>query len=167
MILSIIVAATRNNAIGKDNRLLARLSGDLRYFKKITTGHSVIMGRRTFESMGKALPQRRNIVISRNSGKEFPGCERAGSLESAIELVKEEDEVFIIGGGSVYRQAWSMADRLYITRIETELEGDVFIPDVLPEEWEEIWRESHMGDEKNEYSYTFINYRRRNRPDFG
>ena len=113
--LSIIVAVSENNAIGKDNNLLWHISEDLKHFKEITSGHSVLMGRKTFESLGKKLPNRRNIVITRNPDYTAEGCEMASSLEDAVRLCAGEEEVFVIGGGEIYRQARDMASKLYLT----------------------------------------------------
>lgn len=157
MAISLIVAAAENNAIGKDNALLWHLSADLKRFKSLTSGHPVIMGRKTFESIGKPLPNRRNIVISR-SLSALDGCEVVASVEEALALVNDGEEAFIIGGGSVYRALWQKAARLYLTAVKTRLEGDTFIPEIRPEEWKEISREDFSADEKNEFGYSFIDY---------
>lgn len=157
MILSIIVAVSENGVIGRDNALIWRLSNDLKRFKALTTGHSVIMGRKTYESMGKPLPNRRNIVISRDLAYRIEGAECAASIEQALDLVAVENEVFIIGGGMIYKEMWGKAQRLYLTVVHTEVEGDTFLPEVGPD-WKEISRESHQSDEKNEYPFTFIDY---------
>ena len=159
MSISLIVAAAENNAIGKDNALLWHLSADLKRFKALTTGHPVIMGRKTFESIGKPLPNRRNIVISR-SVPAIEGCEVVASVDEALALVKSGEEAFIIGGGSIYKALWDKADRLYLTSVKTALEGDTFIPEVKPDEWEEVKREDFGADEKNEFGYSFIDYMR-------
>ncbi|WP_294143222.1 dihydrofolate reductase [uncultured Sanguibacteroides sp.] len=161
MVLSIIVAAAENNVIGRDNGLIWRLSGDLKHFKAITTGHTVVMGRKTFQSMGRALPNRRNIVISRNPAFVAEGCELADSIEKALELAKDEEEVFIIGGGTIYRELWDRADRLYLTVVHTACDGDTKIPPVDSERWEKEKQEDFPADEKNEFAYSFINYRRK------
>lgn len=157
MFISLIVAAAENHAIGKDNALLWHLSADLKRFKALTTGHPVIMGRKTFESIGKPLPHRRNIVISR-SLPAIEGCEVVSSVDEALALVKNEEEAFIIGGGSVYKALWQVADRLYLTLVKTELEGDTFIPEIKPDEWKEVRREDLEADEKNEFGCSFIDY---------
>lgn len=160
MILSIIVAAAENNVIGRDNGLVWRLSADLKRFKALTTGHTVLMGRKTYESVGKALPNRRNIVISRNPDYKAVGCEVVRGVEEALELTKGEDEVFVTGGGTIYKELWDKADRLYLTVVHQECEGDTVIPSVDPEKWREVSREEYQADEKNEFDYTFINYER-------
>lgn len=161
MVLSIIVAASENNVIGRENGLIWHLSADLKHFKKLTTGHTVLMGRKTFESIGKALPNRRNIVISRNPSFSAEGCERAGNIEEALVKAGGGEEVFVIGGGTLYRALWERADRLYLTRVHTQVEGDTSIPAVNPEEWQEINREDFEADDKNEFSYSFLQYERK------
>ena len=160
MTLSIIVAAAENGVIGHNNNLIWHLSSDLKHFKNITTGHTVIMGRKTFESMGKALPNRRNIVITANKAYTAPGCEIVPDIESALQLAAQEEEAFIIGGGTIYRAIWEKADKLYLTRVHTAPTGDISIPEVKASEWQEISREAHPTNEKNEYDYTFLEYRR-------
>ncbi len=160
MTLSIIVAAAENGVIGHNNNLIWHLSSDLKHFKNITTGHTVIMGRKTFESMGKALPNRRNIVITANKAYTAPSCEIVPDIESALQLAAQEEEAFIIGGGTIYRAIWEKADKLYLTRVHTAPTGDISIPEVKASEWQEISREAHSADEKNEYDYTFLEYRR-------
>ena len=160
MVLSIIVAAAENNVIGRDNGLVWRLSADLKRFKALTTGHTILMGRKTYESVGKALPNRRNIVISRNPDYRAEGCEVVRGVEEALELTKGEDEVFVTGGGTIYKELWDKADRLYLTVVHQECEGDTVIPPVDPGKWKEVSREEHQADEKNECDYTFINYER-------
>ncbi len=161
MILSIIVATAENNVIGYRNQLIWKLPADLRHFKMLTTGHPVIMGRKTFESIGKALPNRRNIVISTNKAYQAEGCEMAGSIAIALEMVKDASEAFIIGGGTIYKEIWDKADRLYLTRVHISPEGDTYIPEVRAEEWIEMKREDFQADEKNEYAYSFIDYQRK------
>lgn len=157
MSISLIVAAAKNNAIGKDNALLWHLSADLKRFKALTTGHPVIMGRKTFESIGKPLPNRRNIVISR-SLPVIQGCEVVASVDEALALINSGEEAFIIGGASIYKALWHVAGRLYLTLVKTELEGDTFIPEIKTDEWKEIRREDFDADGKNEFGYSFIDY---------
>ena len=161
--VSIIVAASQNNAIGRDNQLLYRLPNDLKRFKALTTGHTVIMGRNTFESLPKgALPNRRNLVLSTNPQAEFKGAERFSSLEEALAACQAEEEVFIIGGDSVYKQAISIADAIYLTLIEdVAKDADAFFPEIKEEEWKETGKEPHSTDEKHHYPYIFIDYKRR------
>lgn len=162
--ISIIVAIAANRAIGLRGGLIYRLSADLRRFKALTTGHTVVMGRRTFESLPKgALPNRRNIVLSRTAGAEaFPGAEVFPSLEAALAACGADEQVFIIGGASVYAEALPVADRLCLTHLDaTPPEADVFFPEYDPREWRCVSSESHEADEKNEVAYTFADYVRR------
>ena len=159
--LSIIVAINKNNGIGLNNKLLYWLPNDLKRFKALTTGHTIIMGRKTFESLPKgALPNRRNIVLTSQDLK-FEGAETFHTLSDAMEACKNEEETFIIGGASLYNEAMAVADRLYITEIEdSEKEADVFFPKISLDEWQEKSRECHQTDEKHLYSYNFVNYER-------
>lgn len=160
---SIIVAIDENNAIGHNNQMLVHLPDDLKYFKKVTQGHAVIMGRKTFESLPKgALPNRRNIVITRNKDLQFNGCEMTKSLNEALDLVKDDDNAFIIGGGEIYQQAMNNAHVLYITQIHHKFENtSVFFPKIDSTIWEEEWRENHLADEKHPYSFSSIRYIRK------
>ena len=155
MRLSIIVAMDDNQLIGKDNALPWHLPADLGYFKKTTTGKTVLMGRKTYESIGFPLPNRRNVVVSRNTDFEAQGCEVVGSIDAALELSKDDDEVMVMGGASFYEQMLPSADRLYITKIEGEYEGDAHFPKFDRSEFREISRESHTPDEKNPHTYHF------------
>ncbi|MFI3294861.1 MAG: dihydrofolate reductase [Rikenellaceae bacterium] len=152
--ISIIVAVAQNGVIGSDNQMPWHISEDLKYFKRTTLGCSIIMGRKTFESFPKALPGRRNIVISRNSSYLAEGAEVAHSLESALEMVGGEAHSFIIGGGEIYRQAMPLVDRLYITEVGLEVEGDTCFPEVSLLDWAEVSREAHDG-------FSFVVYKRR------
>lgn len=160
MKINLIVAVDLNNGIGKDNQLPWHLPADLKHFKNLTSGHPVLMGRKTFDSIGRALPNRRNIVISRQSGIEFPGVEVCNSLEQAMMLCKNEDEVFIIGGSQIFEQALSISDTLYLTQIHHNFDSDTFFPEINPEHWLETEKIDHHPDEKNLYSYSFIKYRK-------
>ncbi|MGB5990058.1 MAG: dihydrofolate reductase [Marinifilaceae bacterium] len=159
MKVSIIVAAAENNAIGKDNQLICRLSADLKRFKSLTMGHHIIMGRKTYESIGRPLPGRRSVIISRNKDYKQEGCVVVHSLEEAFAICNDE-EVFVIGGGEIYNQAFPLASNLYLTRMNSHIEGDTFIPEVKASEWNEVFREDLQKDEKNECDYSFINYER-------
>lgn len=158
--LSLIVAIDQNNAIGKDNQMLVHLPDDLRYFKQVTSGHSVIMGRKTFESLPKgALPNRRNIVISQNKSLQFEGCEMVNCIEQAIRTTKGEDEVFVMGGGMIYQETIDHADKLYITHIHHKFENaDVYFPAIDLSQWKEVWREEHQTDDRHKYSFSFVLY---------
>lgn len=163
MKLSIIVAISDNNVIGKDNALLWHLSGDMQFFKRTTTGHHILMGRKTFESLGKRLlPNRTSIVISRDKSYEVPeGGILANSIEDAISKIKNETEAFFIGGEQIYKSALTFADTLYITRVHHKFDGDAFFPEIDPKQWQLVSEEHHSADEKNEYDYTFEEYKRR------
>lgn len=160
---SIIVAISDNNVIGKDNALLWHLSADMRFFKEKTTGHHIIMGRKTFESMGKRLlPNRITIVITRNKDYEIPeGGIVASSLADALEKAENDTEVFIIGGAQIYQMAIPFANTMYITRVHHTFDGDAFFPEIDKSQWKLVSSEHHKADEKNEYDYTFEEYTRK------
>jgi dihydrofolate reductase len=160
MNINLIVAIDEKNGIGKNNLLPWHLPADLKHFKIITTGHPIIMGRKTFDSIGKALPNRRNIVISRQSGLEIPGAEVCSSLSNAIELCVNEKDVFVIGGAQIFDQAISIADALYLTIIHEDFNADVFFPEIKMSEWIEEEKNLHEPDEKNLYSYSFMKYKK-------
>jgi dihydrofolate reductase len=161
--ISIIVAIAEDNGIGKDNQLLCHLPADLKRFKKITSGHTVIMGKNTFLSLpGGALKNRRNIVLSDNPGDKFEGCETVASVEEAITKCDNNTESFIIGGASVYRQFLPFASRLYLTRIHRIFQADTFFPEIDPAMWTEIFREKPPAEEDNNFFYEFIVLERKN-----
>jgi dihydrofolate reductase len=162
MTLSIIVAVAKNNEIGRENNLLWRLPAELKRFKELTTGHAVVMGRTTFESLPKgALPNRRNIVLSRNENVNYDNCEVYSSLDAALIKLINEKEVFIIGGKQIYEQAFPITDKLYLTKVHAEFpEADTFFPSVDWSEWRETSRETRPADEKNPYSFTFYEFER-------
>lgn len=157
MQINIIAAVAENRAIGFQNKLLYWLPNDLKRFKQLTTGHTIIMGRNTFDSLPKgALPNRRNIVLSR-SIKELPGCEVYCSLEDAIKHCNADEDIYIIGGASVYEQALPIADRLCLTEIaDTPTSADTFFPDYSS--WKEVWHEDHQTDERHSQNYRFVDY---------
>ncbi len=155
MIVTIVVAISENHVIGKDNKLLWHLPADLKHFKDITTGHSIIMGRKTYESVGKPLPKRRNIIITRQA-ISIEGCEVVNSVEAALELCKGEQEVFIVGGAEIYRQSLNLTDRIYLTIVHQTFEGDSFFPEIDPKQWKEVSREDHQPDDRNSLPYSFI-----------
>jgi dihydrofolate reductase len=160
MKISLIVAVDAQNGIGKNNQLPWHLPADLKHFKTLTTGHSIIMGRKTFDSIGKALPNRRNIVISRQLKADNEGVETVRSLEQALQLCAAEDEIFIIGGAQIFKLALPLADTLYLTVIHHNFEADTFFPEIGGVDWIELESHTHLPDEKNKYSYTFIKYRK-------
>lgn len=158
--LSVIVAVAENNAIGKDNQLLWHLPADLKHFKNLTTGNTIIMGRKTFDSIGKPLPNRRNIVISRNRELKILGAEVVNSLSHAIALSKNDPEVFIIGGAEIYRQAFPLVHKLYLTRVHGLFEADTFFPEIDTKIWKQTYAVTFPPDEKNAVSYTFSTFER-------
>lgn len=161
--ITIICALAENNAIGYNNDLLYHLRADLRRFKALTTGHTIIMGRRTFESLPKgALPNRRNIVLTSCPNPAWQGVEVFASLEAAFDACRQDDEVFIIGGASVYKAAMPLADRLCLTHIHaTPAQADVFFPALYEDVWQRTFCEEHEADEQNEQPFTFADYVRR------
>jgi dihydrofolate reductase len=152
-----MAAAAKNLVIGKDNKIPWHLPTDLAYFKKCTLNHHVIMGRNSFQGIGHPLTKRTTIVITRNLSFTAEGVLVAHSVEEALGIAFDhgEKEAFIIGGGEIYRNSMDLWDRLYLTEVEMEPEGDVFFPEIEPEKWQEVWREVHAADAKNECAYTF------------
>lgn len=160
--ISIIVAITKDFAIGKDNDLLVSIPGDLKRFKEITSGHSIIMGRNTLLSLPKwPLPNRRSIVISDNPDDAFEGCEMADSIEAAIGLVKGEKEAFVIGGGMIYKQFYPLASKLYLTIVDKSLDADTYFPEVNFSEWNEVKRTDFAAGEKCEFAFSYVNLERK------
>ena len=160
MTIQSVVIVDQNNGIGKNNQLLCHMPADLKHFKSLTVGHPVIMGRKTFESMGKALPNRRNIVISTQDLK-FENCEVVNSLEGAIDTCRGEDLISIIGGATIFEQSMNLVDTLHLTCIHHTFEADTFFPEIDTETWEISSKEDFKADEKNPYDYSFITYKRR------
>jgi dihydrofolate reductase len=158
--LSLIAAMTRNRVIGKDNGMPWHLPADLAHFKATTLNKPVLMGRRTFESIGRPLPGRHNVVLTRDPGFAAVGVDIAHDLDSAMALAQPAEEIMVIGGANLYRQCLPHAQRLYITWIDAELEGDAHFPSWDPDEWREIHRERHPADERNAYDLTFVTYDR-------
>ena len=160
MIRSIIVARANNGVIGKDNNLIWHMPHDLKFFKETTSGHFVLMGRKSYEAIGKPLPNRLNIVITRNQEYVVEGAMVVHSLESALELAQKQkqQEVFILGGGEIYRQAFKseLVDRIYLTEIKESFEGDTFFPELDDAQWKETHREEYKADEKNPHDYAFV-----------
>ncbi|PVX50906.1 uncharacterized protein (TIGR00369 family) [Balneicella halophila] len=161
MKLAIIVAIAENNAIGKDNDLLWHLPGDLKRFKQITTGHSIIMGRKTFESIGKPLPNRRSIVITNNKDYKAEGVTVVHSISEALEVTKNEDEVFIIGGGKIYDLTLPLVHRMYLTIVHETFNADTFFPKIHMSDWNILEQEELPQNEKNPYKATFYKLERK------
>jgi dihydrofolate reductase len=158
-VITIIAATAENNEIGKDNKLIWHLSNDLKRFKKLTSGHAIIMGRKTFESFPKALPNRTNIVITRDLNYTAENAVVVHSLQAALDATKEDTQPFIIGGGEIYKQALSIADRIELTRVHHAFEADTYFPE-LNKSWKEVAREDCFKDDKHKYDYSFITYER-------
>jgi dihydrofolate reductase len=159
MTVSIIVAIGENNAIGKNNQLLWHLPADLKHFKNKTAGHTIIMGRKTFDSLGKPLPNRRNIVVTRQD-ITIPGCEVVKSVDDALALCKGESEVFIGGGAEIYKLAMDKTDKIYLTIVHKMFDADTFFPEIDFTQWVETEHEDHQPDEKNNLPYSFITLER-------
>ena len=159
--ISIVVAISANNAIGKNNQLLWHLPADLKHFKNITSGHTIIMGRKTYDSIGKPLPNRRNIVITRQKDLTIEGIDVANSLEEALSLCNTKEEVFVIGGAEIYRQALPLCNKIYLTRVHQNFDADTFFPELDHYTWKEISKEDYLPDEKNKFAYTFSTLERR------
>ncbi|MGZ3883159.1 MAG: dihydrofolate reductase [Bacteroidia bacterium] len=154
MTLAAVVVTDLNNAIGKDNKLLCHLPADLKFFKAITMGAPIVMGRKTFESIGRVLPGRRNIVITRNTGFKHEGLDVYNSVEDCIKHISHE-KAFVIGGAEIYRQTLPHISEVYRTLIRHRFEADTFFPELKEDEFKLVWEEAHQKDEKNPYDYTF------------
>ena len=159
--ITIVVAMGKNREIGKNNQLLWHLSKDLKHFKDLTSGHPIIMGRKTYESIGKPLPNRTNIVISKKDDWFEEGILIVGSVKEAVKFAKKiDEEVFIIGGGNIYEQTIDLADILEVTLVDAELEADTFFPKINEKIWRKIGEENHQKDEKNEFDFCFQTFER-------
>jgi dihydrofolate reductase len=157
-IISLIAAMSKNRVIGINNTLPWHLPADLQHFKQLTLGHPIIMGRKTFESIGRALPGRTNLIISRNNYSPPANCVVVSSIEAAIDSCKEIDEIFFIGGAQIYEQAIQFADRLYLTEIDTDITGDAHFPEIDSAHWLETDRQHHQ---ELPYAYDFVTYNRK------
>jgi len=160
MKISLIVAVAENNVIGKDNDLPWKLPDDMKFFVQTTKGHHILMGRKNLESFGKLLPNRTNIVLTRDTTFQFEGAEIFHDLTAAIQFAKDngEEELMIIGGGEIYKQSLPLADRVYLTRVHAEIEGDVFFPELDTKKWKEVMKTTHQKDERHDYAFTFLMY---------
>ena len=161
--LSIIVAKAKNNTIGKNNQLLWQLSGDLKRFEEITTGHTIIMGRKTFESLGRVLPNRKHIIFSQNPDFKVddPNVEIVHSMLQIQEYIENDEENFVIGGAMIYNLLMPYVTKMYVTQIDKEFEGDAFFPRIDEEKWKEIERIPGIKDEENSFNYEFITYEKK------
>ena len=160
MRVSLIAAMAQNRVIGRDNQLPWRLPADLQHFKKITMGKPIVMGRKTWQSIGRPLPGRTNIVITRDANFQAEGCVVVHSIDGAIQAADGNDELMIIGGANLYEQTLGQAERLYLTRIKADVEGDAWFPQLEDNKWKQVECESFTADAKNEYDYEFVVYER-------
>lgn len=156
MRISLILAASENNVIGKDNALPWRLPADLKYFKAITLGKPVLMGRKTWDSIGKPLPGRLNIVVTRQREMSLPGAVVAADLNEAIQAAGQAEELMVIGGAEIFRKLLPRADRIYLTRVHAVIDGDVFFPELDAHDWQERSREDYAADERHAFGYSFL-----------
>lgn len=159
--VAIIVATDERGAIGRDGQLPWRLPEDLKRFKALTLGKPIIMGRKTWDSIGRPLPGRRNIVVTRQPGLELPGAAVVDSLSEALVAAGDVPEVCIIGGAEIYRLALPLADTVHLTRVHAKVEADTFFPPLEPQQWDEVAREDHVADERHAHAYSFVELRRR------
>lgn len=158
--ISLIVAMARNRVMGVNNQLPWHLPEDLKYFKALTLGHCMIMGRRTFDSIGQALPGRTSIVVSRRTGQAAPGATVVGSIEEALAACGNDPEIFFIGGGDLFRQVLPRADRVYLTEVHADIAGDTYFPAMEAGQWREVSREARPADARHAYPYDFVVYDR-------
>ena len=161
MTISLVVAASKNNVIGRNGGLPWHLPDDLRHFKRLTTGKPVVMGRRTFESIGRPLPDRRNIVMTRDPDYAAEGCDVVSSVDEALDLVAGAGEVMVIGGGQVYRDFLPRADRVYLTRVQAEVDGDTYFTELTETEWLLVSTEHHAADDRHDYAFDLMVFERR------
>ena len=163
MIVAHIVAIAKNNEIGKDNDLIWRLPADLKHFKNTTTGHYIITGRKNYESIGRPLPNRTTVIITRNKDYQAEGCIVCHSVQEALAIAKadKQERVFIMGGGEIYKASLELTDEIYLTEVKEEFEADVFYPTLPNTEWNEVSRIKNEADEKNKYAYDFVKLSRK------
>lgn len=159
--ITMIAAAAENNALGKDNDLVWHLPDDFKRFKRLTSGHHIIMGRKTFESFPKLLPDRTHVIITRKDDYNPEGTIVVNSLEEAIRVSKLDEQPFIIGGGEIYKMGMDKAERIELTRVHGEFDADTYFPEIDEEEWELVDEKFHEKDEKHDYSFTYLTYERR------
>jgi dihydrofolate reductase len=161
--LTVIVARARNGVIGRDNQLPWRLPEDLAFFKRTTMGAPIVMGRKTHESIGRPLPGRRNIVVTRDRTRRFDGCDTVTGLDEALQLAARDNaaEIFLIGGAELFHEAFPIAHKLVVTEIDADFEGDISLDPIDPATWTEVSREAHHSREPNDFDYAFVVYRRK------
>lgn len=157
----LIAAAAQNNALGKDNKLLWHLPDDFKHFKNYTTGHFIIMGRKTFETFPKLLPNRTHVIITRQKGYMAQGCIVVHSLQEALQVVPKNQDIFIIGGAEIYKQALPLAQKIELTRVHYNFDADAFFPEINLSEWNLVQEKHHPKDEKHQYSFTFQTFERK------
>jgi dihydrofolate reductase len=155
--IKIIVARSRNGVIGNSNKLIWNLPADLKRFKEVTTGHPIVMGRKTYESIGRPLPNRRNIIVTKDENLDIKDCEVVNSIEEALLLTN--NDCFIIGGGEIYKQAIGISEKIYLTEVDEDFFGDTYFPDI-DQSWSMTSQQDFKADEKNKYNYSFITYER-------
>jgi len=153
--ITLIAAAAENNALGKDNQLVWHLPNDFKRFKEKTSGHYIIMGRKTLESFPKPLPNRTHVIISRQKNYKVAGCHVVNSIEKAIDICPKEEEIFIIGGAEIYKQSIDFADKIELTRVHANFDADAYFPEINRNQWELILEEHHTKDEKHNFDFTF------------
>lgn len=165
MIVNQIVARANNNAIGKDNDLIWKLSDDMKFFRKVTMGHYLITGRKNYESIGRPLPGRKMVIVTRDLNYKAEGSAVVHSVENALTYVKRQgaNECFVMGGGELYKQTLDLTSLIYLTQVDCSPEADVFYPELHDDEWQKVMSESHKKDEKNEHDFEFCLFRRRNK----
>ncbi|WP_368503379.1 dihydrofolate reductase [Alkalihalophilus sp. As8PL] len=159
--IAYIVAMDKERTIGRDNDLPWHLPADLAHFKRVTSGHTIVMGRKTYESIGRPLPKRRNVILTRNTAYTADGCDVVHQVADVVKLAKEEDECFVIGGAELFTLFWDEVDRLYVTHIDETFDGDTFFPEIQEEEWKLLSADEGIVDEKNRYPHTFCVYERK------
>ncbi|WP_298116026.1 dihydrofolate reductase [Flavobacterium sp.] len=157
----LIAAVAENNALGKDNQLVWHLPNDFKRFKTLTSGHYIIMGRKTFESFPKPLPNRTHIIITRQKNYKYEGCIIASSLEKAIEMAPKNEDVFVIGGGEIYKQSIEIADKIEVTKVHATFEADTYFPEIDLDKWKLVLEEHHKKDDKHNFDFTFQTYLKR------
>ena len=162
--LSLIVAISDNHVIGREGQLPWHLSADLKRFKRLTMGHHIVMGRKTYDSIGRQLPGRTSVVLTRQTDWAVEGVLTATDFESALTLTGDDEEVFVIGGSQIYQLALPLVDRLYVTRVHATVQGDTYFPEITSEQWQLQQTDSFAADEKNDHAYSFLIYQRNNSP---
>ncbi len=159
--ITLIAAAAENNALGKDNQLVWHLPNDFKRFKQITSGHYIIMGRKTFESFPKPLPNRTHVIITRQKNYSIEGCIVVHSMEEAIEICPKNEDLFVIGGAEIYNQSIHFADKIELTRVHANFEADAYFPEINSMDWQLVFEEKHSKDEKHNFDYTYQTFLRK------